>query len=163
MDVNYKKMYTHTGDGGFTSLFSGSKVSKSDDRIHAVGSLDELNVEIGSLYEYDEESAHILQNIMFRLMGSVVGGDFITQEDIEWINEQIQKTASVIPTTQDGWVYYGLSRKPYELLYDRLSVVARRAERYICGIENANPLVLTFINALSKFFYIKARFIQKCT
>ena len=43
------KIYTKTGDGGKTSLYSGKRVSKSDLRIHSYGVLDELNSHIGLL------------------------------------------------------------------------------------------------------------------
>ena len=41
------KLYTKTGDGGETSLFDGSRVSKADDRVQAYGDVDELNAWLG--------------------------------------------------------------------------------------------------------------------
>ena len=41
------KVYTKSGDKGKTSLFSGERVSKSDDRVETYGELDELNAFIG--------------------------------------------------------------------------------------------------------------------
>ena len=43
------KIYTKTGDKGETSLFGGSRVSKGHLRIHAYGTLDELNSYIESI------------------------------------------------------------------------------------------------------------------
>ena len=43
------KIYTGVGDRGKTSLFSGERVSKSNERIEAYGDLDELNSIIGAL------------------------------------------------------------------------------------------------------------------
>ena len=43
------KIYTGTGDRGKTSLFSGERVAKTNDRIEAYGDLDELNSIIGAL------------------------------------------------------------------------------------------------------------------
>ena len=37
------KLYTRTGDAGETSLFDGTRVSKSDSRVDAYGEVDELN------------------------------------------------------------------------------------------------------------------------
>lgn len=43
------KVYTGTGDGGKTSLFSGERIAKSDARIDAYGDVDELNAAVGAL------------------------------------------------------------------------------------------------------------------
>ena len=42
-------LYTGSGDGGRTGLFSGERISKADDRIQASGAVDELNSIIGAL------------------------------------------------------------------------------------------------------------------
>ena len=39
----HMKVYTKKGDRGNTSLANGMSVSKSDDRIELVGTIDELN------------------------------------------------------------------------------------------------------------------------
>ncbi len=43
------KIYTGSGDRGKTSLFSGERVGKDNDRIEAYGDLDELNAVLGAL------------------------------------------------------------------------------------------------------------------
>jgi len=43
------KIYTGTGDNGKTSLFSGERIVKNDDRIEAYGAVDELNAIIGAV------------------------------------------------------------------------------------------------------------------
>ena len=42
-----KRIYTRTGDKGMTSIHGRIRVPKTDIRIEANGTLDELNVEIG--------------------------------------------------------------------------------------------------------------------
>ena len=44
-----KRIYTRSGDNGTTSIHGGIRVQKTDIRIEANGSLDELNVAIGSI------------------------------------------------------------------------------------------------------------------
>ena len=41
------RIYTKSGDKGETGLVNGDRVSKSSDRIEAIGSIDELNSFIG--------------------------------------------------------------------------------------------------------------------
>ncbi len=41
------KIYTRSGDEGETSLFAGGRVSKSHLRLHAYGTVDELNAVLG--------------------------------------------------------------------------------------------------------------------
>lgn len=41
------KLYTGTGDIGMTSLLNETKVSKADDRIELLGTIDELSSNIG--------------------------------------------------------------------------------------------------------------------
>ena len=41
------KIYTKTGDTGETSLFGGQRLSKSNPRIEAYGTVDELNAVLG--------------------------------------------------------------------------------------------------------------------
>ena len=48
------RVYTRTGDGGMTSLSGGVRVSKTDVRVEAYGTVDELNAHIGELITYLE-------------------------------------------------------------------------------------------------------------
>ena len=50
------KVYTTTGDNGATSLVGGVRVKKTDIRIEAYGSIDELNANIGVLLAIDRKS-----------------------------------------------------------------------------------------------------------
>jgi len=49
------KIYTRTGDKGLTSLVGGKRVPKTDPRLHAYGTIDELNSFIGLLVEEIED------------------------------------------------------------------------------------------------------------
>ena len=45
--VKLNRIYTRTGDAGQTGLVDGSRVAKSDARMHAIGDVDEANSAIG--------------------------------------------------------------------------------------------------------------------
>ena len=50
-------VYTRTGDAGQTSLIGGTRVSKTDLRLEAYGTVDELNAELGLLLAYLSDTA----------------------------------------------------------------------------------------------------------
>ena len=103
------KIYTKTGDQGITSLLGGVRVPKSDLRIDAYGTLDELNAYIGLLrdQEVNKKRAELLKTIQDRLF--TIGADLATvpgknkvkkpdlhPEDVEvlekcpeWLNQDI--------------------------------------------------------------------------
>ena len=64
-----QKIYTKTGDKGKTSLIGGTKVLKSDLRIEAYGTIDELNSWMGLVSDYfnDAHANNILKEIQDRL------------------------------------------------------------------------------------------------
>ncbi len=47
MAIRITKVYTRTGDKGFTKLVGGKKVAKDAARIEAYGTIDELNSILG--------------------------------------------------------------------------------------------------------------------
>ena len=63
------KIYTKTGDKGITSLIGGTKIPKSDTRIEAYGTVDELNSYIGLCRDLlnDVQSRKMLLEIQDRL------------------------------------------------------------------------------------------------
>ena len=69
------KIYTMTGDGGYTSLLNNARVSKSDDRIELLGSIDELSSHMGLakvIADADlKEDISAIQNTLIKLMASV--------------------------------------------------------------------------------------------
>lgn len=70
------KIYTKTGDGGTTGLLSGSRVSKSDQRLEAYGQIDHLNSMVGILIQHldgkpvfksDRDLLEKIQNKLFNI------------------------------------------------------------------------------------------------
>src|SRR5690554_1873510 len=75
------KIYTRTGDTGETGLYGGSRVSKSDLRVSAYGTVDEANCLLGVARSElaDSEVSGVLdqiQNTLFEL-----GADLATPLD----------------------------------------------------------------------------------
>ena len=61
------KIYTKTGDKGTTSLVGGQRVSKTDTRLQAYGTVDELNAFLGLLKSKltgeERDISHRLQTV----------------------------------------------------------------------------------------------------
>src|SRR5215211_194390 len=77
------KIYTKTGDLGITSLIGGTKVSKSNMRIEAYGTVDELNSHLGLVRDNcnDDHSKDILKEIQDRLF--TIGSSLACDPDKE--------------------------------------------------------------------------------
>ena len=66
------KVYTRTGDKGMTSLVGGVRIKKSDIRLEAYGTVDELSAHLGmlvSMINIDEERSLLIrvQNNLFNV------------------------------------------------------------------------------------------------
>src|SRR5260370_41460648 len=77
------KIYTRTGDDGQTSLFAGGRTSKDAARLHAYGTVDELNSVLGLALAHGLSAEvgawlGVVQNELF-----VVGADLATPQDAE--------------------------------------------------------------------------------
>ena len=164
------KIYTLTGDQGTTSLVGGTRVSKDDPRVEAYGTVDELNAQIGLLAHNSKldipgmhELVRKIQNKLFN-MGAYLATrgaekcDGITQEDIEEIEKKIDEMDDTLPPMR-GFILPGGSR--LSALCDICRTIARRAERRIVTVsrnEPIDPIVLKYMNRLSDFFFVFARF-----
>jgi len=89
--VKLNKIYTRTGDAGTTGLVDGSRRSKADARMHAIGEVDEANsalgIAIAALERADGDVALVaglrrIQNDLFDLGADIAtpGEDFTPGE-----------------------------------------------------------------------------------
>ena len=163
------KIYTKTGDKGETSLLSGGRVSKSDQRIIAYGSVDELNSFVGYLAAYyiDEKHKDILFFIQNKLYHAgallAVRGENkfnipeIKEKDIEFIEEEIDRLTKVLPALK-AFIIPGGDKIVSVCHICR--TVCRRAEREVVVLhqtENIDIRIINFLNRLSDYFFVLAR------
>ena len=168
------KVYTKTGDKGETSLFGGARVSKGHLRIHAYGTVDELNSYIGLLRDLspDESRNSELIRIQDRLftLGALLATEreeakkklpVIIQEDIEYLEESIDTMERslepiktfVLPGGHPTVSYCHISR-----------CVCRRAERICVELSENNKveeIVIQYLNRLSDYLFVLSRFLTK--
>ena len=91
------KIYTKGGDKGKTSLLGGARLSKSNMRIEAYGSVDELNAHLGLLCDQEvnktrTDQIRSIQNVLF-VIGShlAAGPDFDTSRLPNLSDSQVQE------------------------------------------------------------------------
>jgi len=168
--MNISKVYTRTGDAGQTSLVSGTRVDKDDIRVEAYGTIDELNSNLGVLLhstKLDEQDVIAVirkaQNKLFNI-GAYLANDKadklygLKAEDVAELERLMDKMNEGLPPAQ-GFVLPGGTR--LSATADRCRTVTRRAERRVVSLAKVapiDPLVLEYLNRLSDFFFVFARF-----
>ena len=168
------KVYTLTGDKGTTSLVGGTRVSKDDIRVEAYGTVDELNANIGLLAHNSKlddlkdlpELVRKIQNKLFNIGAYLATENTaedapvygLNEEDILEIEHKIDEMDAELPPFR-GFILPGGSR--LSALCDICRTVTRRAERRVISLSHTapvSPLVLRYLNRLSDFFFVLARF-----
>lgn len=165
------KIYTKNGDKGFTSLFGGKSLSKDELRIECYGTVDELNSFVGNLYDhivFEEIKNHlfIIQNKLFNI-GSLLACDpsqdfglkGIALSDITLLENAIDEMDKKIPPLKNFILPSGhISVSSAHIC----RTVCRRSERRIVSLKNIEKVdenILVFINRLSDYFFVLARYL----
>lgn len=169
-------VYTRGGDRGTTSLIGGSRVKKCTLQLDAYGTIDELSAHIGLLAAmtttHSEADTSLPQWIQSRLFD--VGTHLamphteekeapcaITTAHVKQLEEHIDALDTQLPTLR-SFILPGGSMAAAQCHVCR--TVCRRAERIITALaEEApiSPILLSFVNRLSDFLFVYARFLNK--
>jgi cob(I)alamin adenosyltransferase len=178
------KIYTKTGDKGETGLFGGERVEKTNIRVEAYGTVDELNAAIGvvvaqlnDLTSYSEIKDE-LETIMHDLydIGALLAtpkntkvnrGQLIHQKLPLYLNKRTEKIEKAIdafmkkvPPLQ-AFILPGGGRTGS--LLHQVRTICRRAERRVVALskEDTVPVeILVYMNRLSDLFFALALFVN---
>jgi cob(I)alamin adenosyltransferase len=166
--VKLNKIYTRTGDDGTTGLVDGSRVSKADPRMAAIGDVDEANSAIGVARaalgpgSFSEMLARI-QNDLFDLGADlatpieIAGALRIVPAQVEWLEERIdQLNAALDPLTS----FILPAGEPAAAALHLARAITRRAERTTVAAAAQvalRPEVVTYLNRLSDLLFVAAR------
>ena len=158
-------IYTKTGDKGETSLANGQRVSKTDARLDAYGTVDELNSWVGllrvqstdRLAQVDEQLAWI-QNKLFNLGAalSCAPGEWITTADVRQLEQWIDAMQAEVPK-QHAFVLPAGGEAVCRCHVCR--TICRRAERAMTAVRECKTEEGQFINRLSDYLFVLARYI----
>ena len=166
--VRLTKIYTRGGDAGETSLGDGSRVSKLDGRIHAFGTVDELNAAIGVVLAGDVpgELRPVLERVQNELFD--LGADLsvpthvdgrlrVEQSMVDRLEEDCDRFNAELPELK-SFVLPGGTSAAAALHVAR--TICRRAERETLSLSHDEPigeLVLPYLNRLSDLLFVMAR------
>jgi len=176
------RVYTKTGDNGTTALVGGVRIKKTDIRLEAYGTVDELNSQIGLLVALIEkqgvenETVGSLREELIRIQNSlfIVGTHLATDQsktplypsailpegETEMLEQAIDSMNAQLPEKQ-GFVLPGGTVAAAQAHVCR--TVCRRAERRIAQlaeIAKVGPEIMQYINRLSDYLFILAKIIN---
>ncbi|MCI9868186.1 cob(I)yrinic acid a,c-diamide adenosyltransferase [Rhizobium skierniewicense] len=179
--VKLNKIYTRTGDDGTTALVSGPRRTKYDMRVESYGTVDETNSAIG-VARLHTSGLPQLHDMLFRIQNDLfdLGADLATPEtgevlsyeplravetqvtrlenEIDALNADLSPLKSfVLPGGTPAAAYLHLAR-----------TMSRRAERQMVELsrmdgEVVSPAALKYINRLSDFLFVAARYANNAT
>ncbi len=172
--VKLNKIYTRTGDAGTTGLVDGTRVSKHDAVMQAIGDVDEANSAIGlaivALGEGDIPTMlRRVQNDLFDLGSDLATpiGDTepewalrIIDTQVSWLEQQIDAYNADLPPL-DSFVLPGGSAAAAAVHLAR--AISRRAERSAVAAAQdraINPQARAYLNRLSDLLFVLSRVVN---
>jgi len=175
MGHRLSKIYTRTGDSGSTGLGDGSRVSKDDLRIHALGDVDELNASIGILRAQItastivdkaswDKSLSLIQHWLFDLGGEVCIPNFnlVQPIAIEYLENDIDRLNEELPMLKDFILPSGSLSCSFA---HQARAICRRAERSLMSVhardQNIQAPSLQLLNRLSDWLFVASRALQR--
>jgi len=164
------KIYTKTGDKGFTSLIGGTRVPKHHIRIESYGTVDELNSYIGLIrdQEISRHDKDLLKEIQDRLftIGSSLAADpqrskmvipDLNIEDVELLEQEMDKMNEILPELK----HFILPGGSTAISFCHVArCVCRRAERlsvHLSAESEVDEKVNIYLNRLSDYLFVLAR------
>lgn len=168
------KVYTRTGDKGETSLVGGVRIKKSDIRLEAYGTVDELSAQLGMLVammEEGEERQFIIrvQNNLFNVCTHLATDQsqtplypsaHLAEGEIPQMEGHIDKLMKMLPERQ-GFVLPGGT--PIAAQAHICRTVCRRAERRIAALAEVAQIgaeMQQYVNRLSDYLFVLAKIIN---
>lgn len=161
------KIYTKTGDAGETGLVGGSRVGKDNERIEALGDIDELNAVLGLARCHAgafEAPLAIVQDELFQVgsevasvPGARLGFQLLESSSITKLEGSIDEMTGELPPLT-SFILPGGSELAALLHLARAA--CRRAERSVLKLSRQSEVrseILVYMNRLSDWLFVAAR------
>ncbi|MFU8814600.1 MAG: cob(I)yrinic acid a,c-diamide adenosyltransferase [Pseudomonadales bacterium] len=155
------RVTTRAGDTGKTSLADGSKLSKTEPHIEAIGSVDELNSFLGVLITElppGEEFFTLCQQVqqeLFDLGANLATRGHTPPPAMDLLEREVERLNATLPPLTE-FVLPGGTRAAAAAHVCR--TVCRRAERDLWALEDEQSIPCAqYLNRLSDLFFVLAR------
>ena len=164
------KIYTRGGDKGKTSLLGGSRKLKSNIRIQAYGTIDELNAQMGLLADQPVNQNRVsflrhIQNELF-IIGSYLASDPEKQNiNLPKVNtdavDQLETAIDEMDRQLPPLTSFLLPGGHQSVSFCHVArCVCRRAERKVVALDDTQGVdqwILVFLNRLSDYLFVLSR------
>jgi cob(I)alamin adenosyltransferase len=169
---------TRRGDEGETDLLFGVRVSKGDERIGALGDVDELNAALGwvRVHAKTEEALKLAAEVqldLIRLMGELAtvptkseryeethGASVLSSDALQRLDDLAAWLEKEGAFQFAGWVLPGAAGLPGGAACDAARTTCRRAERSVLGVLGKG-LAARYLNRLSDVLWLLARWEER--
>ncbi|MBF0279135.1 MAG: cob(I)yrinic acid a,c-diamide adenosyltransferase [SAR324 cluster bacterium] len=178
--VRITKVYTKSGDKGETGLVGGRRIPKTDSRIEAYGTIDELMSVIGIARCFNNQKEAsirrdkfevILQAIQQKLfdigseLATYPGDEYEGQvkaqsSDVKWLEEVIDAMNAELSPLR-SFILPGGS--PLNAYLHQARTVCRRAEREAIRLsekESTGEIIIPYLNRLSDALFVFGRWVS---
>ncbi|XP_029367069.1 corrinoid adenosyltransferase MMAB [Echeneis naucrates] len=175
-DKKVPKIYTKTGDKGFSSTFTGERRPKEDHIFEALGNTDELSSAIGLAREFCLDKGHTFTDQLDKIQCILqdVGSNIATPRSSARESHMKRTNFTAQPITDlETWIDSFTKELPpltnfilpsggkSSATLHLARTVCRRAERSVAPIVRsgeADPNVAKFLNRLSDYLFTLARY-----
>ncbi|MCH4092216.1 cob(I)yrinic acid a,c-diamide adenosyltransferase [Acetobacter sp.] len=168
MSVRIDRVVTRGGDKGQTSLGDGTRLSKADLHVEAIGVLDEANAAVGVLRSHvvdPDLSGKLMavQNLLFDMGGDLCMPEGskhakrLTDSVIVPLEAEIERLR-VLQVPLTSFILPGGSVSAAWAHIARTAV--RKAERAVVALSGQttiNPVLMPLLNRLSDYFFVLGR------
>jgi cob(I)alamin adenosyltransferase len=158
-----------TTRGGDTSLGDGSRVSKADPRIEAIGAIDEVNASIGALRIHTRTAWRRMRcspgsrttysmSVQICVCGTSTERLRLTDSAVARLEAKVTTMNASLPALKSFILPGGNDAAAFAHV---ARVAARRAERTVVAVDDVNPVVGCYLNRLSDHPFVLARVLNR--
>ncbi len=177
------KIYTKTGDAGTSSLDSGKRISKTDVRLHAYGTVDELNAHLGYVRDTAPTAAAPHQALLLQIQTDLFAlGSHLANDRADFVSKLPALPVAQIAALEDSIDQMDAGLEPMRHFVlpgghawvSQLHItrtVCRRAERFCVEAQETvaqdpaalpvPPDVVRYLNRLSDWLFVLSRWYAK--